>query len=169
LLAVSVIVTAHTEEFVIKEKQILKGSDDGLRPSGVMGFWTLPIFRYSVEHQRTHRFGNWTETDAVFETSCSLDQRTMDNVQASITPDCQGEFNIQDYWVLRLYPSSGILKNTKFRRPDLFPSSGEVVGPLESANLSHNIKLICYELRCEVLPSGRDTVLFGRQVIMFGT
>jgi hypothetical protein len=30
-----------------------------------------------------------------------------------------------DYWVPGLSPSSGILKNTMFRKLDLFPSSGE--------------------------------------------
>jgi hypothetical protein len=32
--------------------------------------------------------------------------------------------NTQNYWVLGLFPSSGILENT-FRKLDLFPSSGE--------------------------------------------
>jgi hypothetical protein len=36
-------------------------------------------------------------------------------------------YNTQNYWVFGLFPSSGILenKNTKFRKLDLFPSSGE--------------------------------------------
>jgi hypothetical protein len=36
-------------------------------------------------------------------------------------------YNIQNYWVFGIYPSSGILKleNTTFLKPDLFPSSGE--------------------------------------------
>jgi hypothetical protein len=40
-------------------------------------------------------------------------------------------YNIRDYWVFRLCPSSDILetlKNTTFRKLDLFPSSGEEVG-----------------------------------------
>jgi hypothetical protein len=49
-------------------------------------------------------------------------------------------------WVFGLCPSSGILeiKNTTFRKLDLFPSSGErdretptLLGPLERANLNH--------------------------------
>jgi hypothetical protein len=32
---------------------------------------------------------------------------------------------LQDYWVFGLFPSSGILENTTFRKLDLFPSSGE--------------------------------------------
>jgi hypothetical protein len=35
-------------------------------------------------------------------------------------------FNSQNYWVFGLCPSSGILKS-KFRKLDLFPSSGEGV------------------------------------------
>jgi hypothetical protein len=34
-------------------------------------------------------------------------------------------YNTQNYWVFGLYPSSGILENTMFRKLDLFPSSGE--------------------------------------------
>jgi hypothetical protein len=37
-------------------------------------------------------------------------------------------YNNWDYWVFGLYQSSGILKNTTFRKPDLFPSSDEGVG-----------------------------------------
>jgi hypothetical protein len=49
---------------------------------------------------------------------------------------------IRDFWVFGLCPSSGILKNTTFRKQDLFPCSGEVgrrhlLGPLGRANLSH--------------------------------
>jgi hypothetical protein len=33
--------------------------------------------------------------------------------------------NTQIYWVLGLFPSSGILENTTFRKLDLFPSSEE--------------------------------------------
>jgi hypothetical protein len=33
--------------------------------------------------------------------------------------------NTQNYWVFGLFPSSGILENTTFRRLDLFPYSGE--------------------------------------------
>jgi hypothetical protein len=32
---------------------------------------------------------------------------------------------VQNYWVLELCPSSGILKNTTFRNLDVFPFSGE--------------------------------------------
>jgi hypothetical protein len=35
---------------------------------------------------------------------------------------------IRNYWVFGLCPSSGILKNTTFRKLDLFPSSSEGVG-----------------------------------------
>jgi hypothetical protein len=40
-------------------------------------------------------------------------------------------YDIQDYWVFGLCPSSSILKtqkNTTFRKLDLFPSSGEGTG-----------------------------------------
>jgi hypothetical protein len=37
-------------------------------------------------------------------------------------------YNTQNYWVFGLFPSSGILENTTFRKLDLFPSSGEGVG-----------------------------------------
>jgi hypothetical protein len=46
-------------------------------------------------------------------------------------------YNTQNYWVLGLFLSSGILENTTFRKLDLCPSSGEdevedtySVGPL---------------------------------------
>jgi hypothetical protein len=49
-------------------------------------------------------------------------------------------YNTQNYWVFGLFPSSGILENTTFRKPDLFPSSGEdggedthSVGPLRKS------------------------------------
>jgi hypothetical protein len=32
--------------------------------------------------------------------------------------------NTQNYWIFGLFPSSGILENTTFRKLDLFPSSG---------------------------------------------
>jgi hypothetical protein len=50
--------------------------------------------------------------------------------------------NTQNYWVSGLCPTSGVL-NTTFRKPGLFPSSGEgrktltLLGPLERANLNH--------------------------------
>jgi hypothetical protein len=57
----------------------------------------------------------------------------MDKVQKSNTSDCQGEFNTPDYRVfILLYPSSGILKNTTFRKQNLFPSSGEGAGDIYS-------------------------------------
>jgi hypothetical protein len=36
-----------------------------------------------------------------------------------------GKKNKENYWVFGLFPSSGILENTMFRKLDLFPSSGE--------------------------------------------
>jgi hypothetical protein len=39
--------------------------------------------------------------------------------------------NTQNYWVFGLCPSSGILKNTTFRKLDLFPYSGEGETPNE--------------------------------------
>jgi hypothetical protein len=55
--------------------------------------------------------------------------------------------NAQDYWVSGLCLSSGLLntlvENIKFRKLDLFPSSGEgretptLLDPLERANLNH--------------------------------
>jgi hypothetical protein len=32
---------------------------------------------------------------------------------------------LRDYWIFLVCPSSGIVKNTAFRKLDLFPSSGE--------------------------------------------
>jgi hypothetical protein len=52
-------------------------------------------------------------------------------------------YNSRGYWVFGLYPSSGIRKNTMFRKLDLFPSTGEgmgditLLGPLERANLNY--------------------------------
>jgi hypothetical protein len=37
-------------------------------------------------------------------------------------------YNIRDCWVFGSCPSSGILKNTMFRKLDLFPFSGVGVG-----------------------------------------
>jgi hypothetical protein len=52
-------------------------------------------------------------------------------------------YNTQNYWVLGLFPSSGILENTTFRKLELFPSSGEgggedtySVGPLRKELIS---------------------------------
>jgi hypothetical protein len=55
--------------------------------------------------------------------------------------------NNQFYWVFALCPSPGILKkikNTVFRIPDLFPSSGKgkaptLLGPLERVKIGHCI------------------------------
>jgi hypothetical protein len=47
-------------------------------------------------------------------------------------------YNTQDYWVPELCPSSGILKNTAFRKLDLFPSSGEGVGDTYSVGSVRN-------------------------------
>jgi hypothetical protein len=44
--------------------------------------------------------------------------------------------NTLDYWVFGRFPSSGILKNTTFRKLDLFPSSGEKVVTQQSMCLS---------------------------------
>jgi hypothetical protein len=51
-------------------------------------------------------------------------------------------YNTRDFWVFGLGPSSAILKNTTFRKLDLFPSSGKGVGDtplgqLERANFNH--------------------------------
>jgi hypothetical protein len=49
-------------------------------------------------------------------------------------------YNTQNDWVFGLFPSSGILENTTFRKLDLFPYSGEgggedtySVGPLRKS------------------------------------
>jgi hypothetical protein len=39
----------------------------------------------------------------------------------------------KNYWVFGLFPLSGILENTTFRKLDLFPSSGEGGGELRLA------------------------------------
>jgi hypothetical protein len=52
-------------------------------------------------------------------------------------------YNTQNYWVLGLFPSSGILetRDTTFRKLNLFPLSDEwgdtQLGPLEGAILDH--------------------------------
>jgi hypothetical protein len=55
-------------------------------------------------------------------------------------------YNTQNYWVIILFPSSGIVekRETTFRKLDLFPSSGAAgentptpMGPLEKPNLNH--------------------------------
>jgi hypothetical protein len=46
-------------------------------------------------------------------------------------------YDIQDYWVFGLCPSSGILKaqkNTTLRKLDLFPSSGESGPVIETSS-----------------------------------
>jgi hypothetical protein len=43
--------------------------------------------------------------------------------------------NIRDYWVFGICPSSGIIKNTTFRKLNLFSSSGEGVGCTYSVGL----------------------------------
>jgi hypothetical protein len=64
-----------------------------------------------------------------------------------------------DYWDFGRCPSSGILKNTTFRKLDLLPSSGEGVetptlfGRLERANLSHWLALSNGPNRVGVSPS----------------
>jgi hypothetical protein len=59
--------------------------------------------------------------------------------------DCQTVINnTQNYCFFLLFPSSGILENTTFRKLDLFPSSDEgggedtySVGPLRKSYLNH--------------------------------
>jgi hypothetical protein len=56
--------------------------------------------------------------EPVSETSYSLNiPKTMANVKRWLLT--------HNYWVFGFFPSSGILKNTTFRKLDLFPSSGE--------------------------------------------
>jgi hypothetical protein len=48
-------------------------------------------------------------------------------------------YNTQGCWLLGLCPSSAVLKNSAFRKLDLFPSAGEelgdtLLGRLEKAN-----------------------------------
>jgi hypothetical protein len=43
----------------------------------------------------------------------------------TVTVRIRKVFFSQKYWVFGLFPSSGILENTTFRKLDLFPSSGE--------------------------------------------
>jgi hypothetical protein len=58
-------------------------------------------------------------------------------------------YKTQDYWVFGLCPSPGNIKNsnTTFRKPDLFPSSGDgwesptVLGPVYTANLNHFVSI----------------------------
>jgi hypothetical protein len=63
--------------------------------------------------------------------------------------------NSLDYWALEFCPSFGILKNTTFRKLDLFPSSGVGVGFLHLINrigVSHPLtwgpKLLHFSKRC---------------------
>jgi hypothetical protein len=53
-------------------------------------------------------------------------------------------YNTQNYWVFGLFPSSGILENTTFRKLDLLRPQVKVgektptqLDPLERANLNH--------------------------------
>jgi hypothetical protein len=74
----------------------------------------------------------------------------------SVLEDSELVYNTRNYWVSGLCPSSNILKNTKFRKLGLFPSSDEMVGastlldqieipnfnpmgPLERRNLSYSV------------------------------
>jgi hypothetical protein len=43
-------------------------------------------------------------------------------------------YNTQNYWVFGLFPSSGILENTMFRKLDLIPFSGK--GPVSETSCS---------------------------------
>jgi hypothetical protein len=74
--------------------------------SGLLGFWTLSIVWYSKEHQRTQRFGNWTERDPVSETLCSLEQRSpTDGPLATDGPwrNLDIIFNFYVYYTVSLY------------------------------------------------------------------
>jgi hypothetical protein len=61
-------------------------------------------------------------------------------------------YNTRDSWVFGLCPSSGILKNTTFRKLDLFPSAGKgwetpaLLGPLERANLNHWSSIVYFRI-----------------------
>jgi hypothetical protein len=52
-------------------------------------------------------------------------------------------YNARDYWVFGLCPSSSMQKNARFRKVDLFPSSGEGMGDtyfvrsFRNSNLNH--------------------------------
>jgi hypothetical protein len=70
-------------------------------------------------------------------------------------------YSTQSYWVFVLFPSSDVFgsRNAKFRKLDLFPSSGEggedtySVGPLRKSNLYHWNPVIRDSL---LLPSPED-------------
>jgi hypothetical protein len=51
-------------------------------------------------------------------------------------------YNTQNYWVSGLCPSFGIIKNTTFRKLDLFPSSDEGVGDAYSVLTNRGQKQI---------------------------
>jgi hypothetical protein len=78
-------------------------------------------------------------------------------------------YNTQKYGGLGLFPSSGILENTTFRKLDLFPSSGEgggetptQLGPLERAN-RYNREIIGNSVLCWVRPNTIITRKPGQQ------
>jgi hypothetical protein len=63
-------------------------------------------------------------------------------------------YNTQNYWVFGLFPSSGTLENTTFRKLDLFPSSGEgggedtySVGPLRE----NPFESTCISMLCRIM------------------
>jgi hypothetical protein len=70
---------------------------------------------------------------------------------------------IRNFWVSGLYPSSGIWRNTTFRKLDLFPSSGKKtptqLGPLERANVNHCL-LPPFYLRTETDPVSETSCSF---------
>jgi hypothetical protein len=52
-------------------------------------------------------------------------------------------YNTQNYWVLGIFPSSGILENTTFPKLDLFPSSGEGGGE-DTYTVGPVIEISCF-------------------------
>jgi hypothetical protein len=86
-----------------------------------------------VQATRTKELPSYERTNSDYIRSYGLSV-----VKSSECPDLCG-----DYWDFGICISSGILKNTTFRKLDLFPSSGwgggtpTLLGPLERANLNH--------------------------------
>jgi hypothetical protein len=63
-----------------------------------------------------------------FSTHCDVDGQSVSRQRSvnyfSHVGVLNSRMNPQNYWVFGPFPSSGILVNTKFRKLDLFPSSG---------------------------------------------
>jgi hypothetical protein len=70
----------------------------------------------------------------------------------------------RDYWVFRLRPSFYILKNTTFRKLDLFPSSGCGRPP---SRLRPVTEVRCWVRLSQLLTNGHSLQIVGKNHVVF--